>query len=519
MREFTIMKNVARWRSLVFEDGGKRLLALFIMVFAAQLFFIGCGPSPHKKNDDAGANADNDSGSGDTANGASGQGHTGGSGGAGGKGDSGGAGGTGDSGGTGDAGETSEDGGTGGAGGSGDSGGGSGGSGDIGGTDLGRANVSAGGTHTCAIKTNGTLFCWGSNISGELGNNSTLMESHVPVQESTMATDWANVSVRFDQTCAINTKGEIYCWGGNEYGQLGNNSTEGLGAHSQVPVQESTKATDWANVSAGDSHTCAIKTNGTLFCWGSNSVGELGNTLNSYNNNNPIPTQESTAASDWSRLSVGVFHTCAIKTNGTLFCWGVADNGRLGNNSTHSLQYESPGLPYMTGFSYSRMPMQEGTAASDWANVSAGGGHTCAIKTNGKIYCWGDNEHGQLGNNSTGDYNPMPVQESTAATDWVRVSAGYTHTCAIKTNGTLFCWGYNGVGALGNNSIKDSLVPAQESTSASDWSRLSAGRQYTCAIKTNGTLFCWGDNGFGVLGNNSIENSLVPVPVSIDITN
>jgi alpha-tubulin suppressor-like RCC1 family protein len=498
------MKHVARWPRLVFEVRGKRLLDLVILVFAAQLFLIGCGSSLNKKDNDAGANAGNDSGPGDSDNGTTGPEHAGGSGG------------TGASGGAGGIGQTSDGGGMGGAGGLGDDAGASGGVGGIGNTDLGRANVSAGSVYTCAIKINGTLFCWGDNASGQLGD-STMDNSDVPVQESTSASDWANVSAGYGHTCAIKTNGELYCWGYNEYGQLGNNSP----TESRVPVQESTSASDWARVSAGGEHTCATKTDGTLFCWGDNLEGQLGANSPIYGNN-PIPKQESTAASDWANVSAGGSHTCAIKTNGTLFCWGAASKDQLGNDST-ALYHTNPilfGPGSLLGSStaYSPVPVQEGTAASDWTNISAGSDYACAIKTNGTLFCWGADTYGKLGRNSSTGIH-VPVQESTAASDWARVSAGHNHACAVKTNDTLFCWGSNEYGQLGNNSTTNSSIPVQESTAASDWTNVSAGVRHTCAIKTNGTLFCWGNNDSGDLGNNSATSSHVPAPVSMTVTN
>jgi hypothetical protein len=268
------MKNFARWPGSVFEVGGKGLLDVVILVFAAQLFFIGCGSSLNKKDNDAGTNADSDSSPSNSA-GKGGTGRTESSGG------TGGSGGASGSGGTGGSGETSDGGGMGGASGLGEAGG-SGGSGGIGDTDFDRENVSAGPENTCAIKNNGTLFCWGLNLSGELGNNSISYGgdavSLVPVQESTSATDWARVSMGGNHTCAIKTNGTLFCWGSNDHSQLGNNLiSDGAMPHSLVPVQESTSATDWARVSAGAFYTCAIKTNGTLFCWGANDRGQLGN--------------------------------------------------------------------------------------------------------------------------------------------------------------------------------------------------------------------------------------------------
>jgi alpha-tubulin suppressor-like RCC1 family protein len=339
------------------------------------------------------------------------------------------------------------------------------------------ASVSAG-NHTCAIKTDGTLWCWGWDGGGQLGNGAVTDDQDSPDQEATAATDWATVSAGYEHTCAIKTDGTLWCWGSDWDGRLGN----GADGDQDSPDQESTAATDWASVSAGPGHTCAIKTDGTLWCWGGDWGGRLGNGADG---NQDSPDQESTAATDWATVSAGTDHTCAIKTDGTVWCWGYDGHGRLGNGADGDQD----------------SPDQESTAATDWATVSAGREHTCAIKTDGTLWCWGSDGDGRLGNGADGAQN-SPDQESTAATDWATVSAGYSHTCAIKTNGTLWCWGRDADGALGNGGLTgNQQSPSQESTAASNWASVVTGDNYTCALKTNGTIWCWGDDDQGQLGN------------------
>jgi alpha-tubulin suppressor-like RCC1 family protein len=196
-------------------------------------------------------------------------------------------------------------------------------------------------------------------------------------------------------------------------------------------------------------------------------------------------------------VSAGEFHTCAVHGDHTLWCWGENGNGQLGDGTTNG----------------SDVPVQESTAASDWAAVTAGYVHTCAIKTTGTLWCWGDNGNGQLGDGTTSDSH-VPVQESTAASDWAAVAAGYNYTCAIKTTGTLWCWGDNGNGQLGDGTTNGSDVPVQETTAASDWAAVTVGYVHTCAIKTTGTLWCWGNNGNGQLGDGTNNESHVPVQVT-----
>jgi alpha-tubulin suppressor-like RCC1 family protein len=332
------------------------------------------------------------------------------------------------------------------------------------------AQVSVGETHTCALKDDGRLSCWGANYHGELGINS-VEDSRVPVQEYTAATDWAQVSTGYYHTCGLKNDGRVFCWGRNTSDdELGNEAIDSF-----VPLQEKTFSTDWTQVTSGLDHTCALKDDGRLFCWGDGA--ECGNNVTS---KTILSLQDERGEADWAQVSVSNApfqseHACAVKTDGRLFCWGFGNRGQLGANS----------------ISTRSLPIQEYTAASDWLQVSAGGEHTCAVKTDGRLYCWGSNSHGELGNNSTQD-SSVPIQEYTAAADWAQVSTGNDHTCALKNDGRIFCWGSGDRGDLGNNSTSDSLVPVQESTAATDWAQVSAGENETRAIKTDGRLFAWG---------------------------
>ena len=184
--------------------------------------------------------------------------------------------------------------------------------------------------------------------------------------------------------------------------------------------QESTSAADWAQVAAGTNHSCAVKTNGTLWCWGSDGNGQLGN--GAVTGNQISPSQESTAAADWAQVAAGSSHSCAVKTNGTLWCWGGDTNGQLGNGAAAGDQIS---------------PSQESTAAADWAQVAAGNSHTCAVKTNGALWCWGSDTNGELGNGAVAGTRSARRRNSTAATDWAQVAAGTTTAARSKTGGTL----------------------------------------------------------------------------------
>jgi len=250
----------------------------------------------------------------------------------------------------------------------------------------------------------------------------------------------------------------------------------------------------WARINSGRIHNCGIKNDGTLWCWGRGEFGRLGNGSESYHY---TPGQTS-AGGAWSRVAPGGNHTCGIKADGTLWCWGRNADGQLGDGTT-TQQLD---------------PVQE-SSASTWKEVSAGGNHTCAIKSDDTLWCWGDDTNGQLGNGAgtTAD-QPDPVQESSASA-WKAVSAGNSFTCAIKTDDTLWCWGKDSDGQLGNGGASaDASDPTQEST-AGTWKAVSAGNIHACGIKTDDTARCWGDDSSGQIGNGSGSSADQQSPVAL----
>jgi alpha-tubulin suppressor-like RCC1 family protein len=322
--------------------------------------------------------------------------------------------------------------------------------------------VSAGAMHTAAIKTSGELWSWGGGFCGNFGDGTTTT-SFSPVREFCSATNWCQVSAGCS-TAAIKTSGELWSWGRSHCGQLG----DGTITTRCSPVRERCSATDWCQVSAGYENTAAIKTSGQLWAWGSNICGRLGDgTVTT----RCSPVRERCSDTNWCQVSKSNFTTSAIKTSGQLWVWGAGECGRLGDGTTmnrcspvrefcsatdwcqvsvgreHSSALKTSGQIWSWGSCNGRLgdgtttnrcsPVREFCSATDWCQVSAGRDQTIAIKTSSQLWAWGLGSAGRLGDGTTMN-RCSPVREFCSATDWCQVSVGCTHAAAIKL-ATVIC--------------------------------------------------------------------------------
>jgi alpha-tubulin suppressor-like RCC1 family protein len=456
-------------------------------------------------------------------------------------------------------------------------------------TQLGNASdwsIIAGGkdlllSYSVALKTNKTLWAWGDNSAGQLGLGGDYSDKLAPTQVGTNS-DWLLVTASRALTVALKTDSSVWAWGENGYGELGigdrysrntptqtgtpfpinppSSLTTSVSSLSEIDLywvdlsdnetgfkierktgragtwgeittivanQNSWPDTtvsgmntyyyriaaftavsdsaysnevcnavsgDWSSVSAGWGHALGLKTNYTLWGWGLNTAGQLGLGDNT-NRNIPLAVGSD---SDWSRVEAGVTNTFAIKTNFTIWSWGYNGNGELG----------------LGDYSMRNLPAQI-NSDSDWFDVSAGGFHTLALKIDpvisGTLWAWGNNGVGQLG---LGDYAPrlIPTQVSTDS-DWTKITAGYYHSIALKTNNTIWSWGLNAYGELGLGLGSTNRATPSQIGVASDWDMVTAGNYFSIARKTDGTLWSWGSNVDGQLG--LLDNVARNVPTQI----
>jgi alpha-tubulin suppressor-like RCC1 family protein len=370
-------------------------------------------------------------------------------------------------------------------------------------TEISWKSITAGGAHTCGIRTkDNALYCWGGNGYGQLGDGTKINRS-IPTRIGDSAWYAIIAGEDFDgsQTCGIEEVGrKLYCWGRNGYGEVGD-GTSGVGTEKITPAKISDQA--WSELATGCFHTCALKADGKAYCWGYNYDGQIGDGTSGTGSDKTTPTKAGDGT--WASITAGWHHTCGIKPDGSLYCWGYNESGQLGTGTTTNRS-----VPTRIG-------------EDTWTAVTAGDKHTCALNAaDNKIYCWGSNGWGQLG-----DENIASATEPHRMGDepWSALSAGLFHTCGIRmTDKSLYCWGQNLSGQLGDGTQTDRFTPTKVSDDR--WSAITAGYAHTCGIKeTDNKLYCWGDNGYGKLGDGTattydewgqiIENNARNVPTLV----
>jgi alpha-tubulin suppressor-like RCC1 family protein len=345
--------------------------------------------------------------------------------------------------------------------------------------------VGAGYHHSCGIADDGPVWCWGSNEWLQLGSSEPMQRcaganfdcSGTPLRVNG-TTQLVSLAGSLRHTCGLDAAGAAWCWGFGLGGQLG----DGRQTNSVQPVRVAGgHAFTRLRSSISAYVTCGLTGDGTAWCWGPDTDGLLGNGTRS---GSATPTQVS-APAPFASISVGQRHACAVTTTQDAWCWGINWFGQLGVGSAGG----------NGGFSLATIPM---SVVDDrkFTEIAAGGEHTCALTPEGKPFCWGA-QH-LTGNRNADPYTARPLEVETPHV-FESISAGFGHTCALTATGEAYCWGENWGGKLGNGTTTDSIMPVRVDTQVRFTDVVAAGT-HTCALSTEGDVFCWGANPWGGVG-------------------
>jgi len=346
--------------------------------------------------------------------------------------------------------------------------------------------------HSCALLRNGVLKCWGRNNRGQLGIGERTFRIR-PVVVDGLNEGIIAVATGGLHTCALTTTKQIKCWGDNRFGQLGDAPQEEPRLTPGSAVSGLPAGT--VAVTAGPYHSCALTEQGGVNCWGINSTGQLGDGTREPRVG---PVAVVGLESGIQTLTAGASHTCALTVAGGVKCWGNNNTGQLGVGSTDPLLAPADVIGLPTGI----------------IAVRAGQYHTCALADDGRVWCWGDNSTGQLGDGSTGR-RLLPVAVGGLPAGTVGITAGSGHSCALSRGGTVWCWGINRRGQLGDETTENRLKPVRVS-GISAAIPITAGATHTCAVTRREGAKCWGSNATGQHGTGISNTQSVPSEVLVE---
>ncbi len=346
--------------------------------------------------------------------------------------------------------------------------------------------IAAGGWHSLAVCTDSTVKAFGENATGQLGDNTTTDKS-TPVQVSNL-TGIIAVSAGGDQleahSMALKADGTVWAWGSNLYGGLGNGTTNST----LVPVQ-TLLLSDVMAISAGGWHSSALKKDSTVWTWGWNMDGQLGDGTA---NDRSLPAKVN-GLSGIKQIAAGTYHMLALKSDGTVWAWGDNVSGQIGN-----------------GTKTDQLTPVQVSGLTDVVRIAAGRFFSLAVKSDGTVWTWGENLYGQLGNGNTTDQTtPVQVSGLTGITDAVTATGAF-HCLAVKNDNTVWAWGRNTYGNLGNGTTTNSSVPVQMQ-GESNIAGMAAGTNFSLLYKKDGTFWACGRNASGQLGDgtNLQRNTIV----------
>ncbi|HEX9726892.1 MAG TPA: Ig-like domain-containing protein [Gemmatimonadales bacterium] len=350
-------------------------------------------------------------------------------------------------------------------------------------TGLAFTSLSAGQAHTCGLVVGGEVFCWGDNGRGQLGDG-TKRASTSPVRVG-LAGRYLAVTAGLDHTCGLAENGSVFCWGAGGVGQRGDGTADD--ASLPTPIASDLVFT---YLSAGDNHTCGITADESLRCWGSNGFGQLGD--NSLTNR--LAPTAALATDGFRAVDAGRDHSCAVGVSGTGYCWGRNDDAQLGSGT--------PSGPV-------RVPTAVGPLITFRILLAAAGPFTCGISLNRWAYCWGRGDDGQLGTGTTQEANGVTLDQTIP---FASLDLGTFHACGTTVEFRTYCWGTSRLGILG---VRSAAIPLEIPIALS---RITTGAFHTCGIgRDDRRAFCWGGNDHGQLGSGSAAPSDVPQLVALQI--
>lgn len=360
------------------------------------------------------------------------------------------------------------------------------------------ATVDAGAMHTCGLGPAGKAWCWGEDESGQLGDGADDgADEFVPVAVAGGRT-YGVISAGFSHTCALTASGQAWCWGDDSVGELGDGD-DGQ-AREDVPVAVAGGHTFIA-LAAGAGYTCGLDSSGVAWCWGGDFYGALGDGDDGQGDEYaPVAV-----AGDhtFGEISAGFDHTCAVKWSGEAWCWGTDDMAQLGDGDDGEAPEYAP-VPVAGGHSFH--------------SIAAGGSHTCALASDNKAWCWGSDNYGQVGDG--GEAQGLRFQPTLVAGgrsfSTVSAAAAGVHTCALDLTGKAWCWGRDEEGQLGDGNGPSLATAPVAVAGGHTMTAISVDWAQTCAVDSSTNAWCWGDDEWGQIGdgNDGQADEFAPVPVA-----
>lgn len=372
------------------------------------------------------------------------------------------------------------------------------------------------GNHTCATTIGNRVLCWGQGDAGQIGNG-TLLDA----PSATFVLDSSYLAVASvvppsaggEFGCAIRTTKRVACWGANASGQLGINTLVTSETAATVLIDATTPLTNVVGLATGSQHACAVRADSSVYCWGENGAGQVGNNTET-DQKVAVPVQKSggIALTGVTQVVAGADHTCALVRDGSVWCWGDNGSGELGVGATPLKS--AVALP--TKVSATKM-------LTGIRTVATGADVSCAMTTKAALLCWGRNTEGQMGNGTYTNvlFPTAPKIGKKALTNVTQIAMGLgSHLCAIDTSKNIYCWGANANGQLGLNSTEAKNAPTMMNATVKSTLgtvvKITTGLTHTCALNAQLAVYCWGDNSNGQLGDDSgVDSSLLPVRVSV----